>query len=154
MPNTDDITPIARPIFSGGNSSRMIPNASGKVAAPVPWSTRQATSQPRESPAAAPNEPRPKIVRHTTSSRFLPYMSPSLPSSGVSTEELNKKPVTSHVVSSCDVPNSWRKNGSAGIDERLHDRERDARHREKRECDPVPAHPTCRRWSEHGYSDQ
>ena len=42
-------------------------------------------------------------------------MSPSLPSSGVSTELESRKPVTSHVVSSCDVPNSCRKNGSAGI---------------------------------------
>ena len=85
-PNTDDMTPTATPTRSAGNSSRMIPKASGKTAAPVPCSTRQATSHPRESPAAAAREPRPNTSRQTTSSRRLPYMSPSLPSSGVSTE--------------------------------------------------------------------
>ena len=37
-PNTELITPIATPTFAGGNSSRMIPNASGKIAAPAPCS--------------------------------------------------------------------------------------------------------------------
>src|SRR4051794_4112009 len=115
MPNTLDITPMATPRCSAGNSSRMIPNASGKTAAPAPCTTRHATSQASDPPAAAAKDPPPKTTRHATITRFLPYMSPTLPSSGVSTELLNKNPVTSQVVSACDVPNSRRKNGSAGI---------------------------------------
>ena len=71
-PKTLEMTPIASPTFSAGNSSRMIPKLSGKIAAPVPWSTRQATIWPRLSAAAAPRDPRPKTPSENTSIRFLP----------------------------------------------------------------------------------
>jgi hypothetical protein len=54
--------------------------------------------------AAAPGEPRPKTVSETTSRRRLPCASPSLPRIGVSTDELRRKPVTSHVVQLGEIP--------------------------------------------------
>ena len=124
----------------------------GTTAAPVPWSTRQATSHAKDpTPAPRPTSRAPNTARHTTSSRFLPYMSPSLPSSGVSTDELSRKPVTSHVVSACDVPNSLPEERQRRDHERLHDREGDARDREQGERDPVcGASPPCRRGASRG----
>ena len=71
-PNTELTVPIPRPIFSGGNSSRMIPNDSGKTAAPAPWMTRKTISDSRLQAAAAPSEASPKIPNEITSIRFLP----------------------------------------------------------------------------------
>ena len=65
MPNTLETIPTATPTRSAGNSSRMIPKLSGKTAAPVPWSTRHATSQPSESPAAAASDPSAEDVTGT-----------------------------------------------------------------------------------------
>ena len=71
-PNTELTVPIPRPIFSGGNSSRMIPNESGKTAAPAPWMTRKTISEARLQAAAAPSDARPKMPSEITSIRFLP----------------------------------------------------------------------------------
>jgi hypothetical protein len=71
-PNTELTVPMPRPIFSGGNSSRMIPKESGKTAAPAPWMTRKTTSDVRLQAAAAPSEASPKIPSEITSIRFLP----------------------------------------------------------------------------------
>ena len=49
-----------------------------------------------------------------TSIRSLPCWSPSLPSSGVATEALSKKIVSTHVAHACVVSNSRWKTGSAG----------------------------------------
>ena len=46
-PKTELTVPMPRPIISAGNSSRMIPNDSGKTAAPAPWRTRKKTSDGR-----------------------------------------------------------------------------------------------------------
>ena len=72
--------------FSGGNSSRMIPKASGKTAPPTPWITRPAISMPIECDSAATIDPVPKVTRVATSIRDLPKMSPSRPTIGVATE--------------------------------------------------------------------
>jgi hypothetical protein len=79
------------------------------------WSTRQATIQPRLGAAAAPNEPSPNTARENTSIRFLPWVSPSMPSSGVRTDEDRRKPVTIQVVSAWEAWNSALKKGSAGM---------------------------------------
>ena len=71
-PNTELTVPTPRPIFSGGNSSRMMPKESGKTAAPKPWITRQKMSDSRLHAAAAPSDARPKIPSEMTSIRFLP----------------------------------------------------------------------------------
>jgi hypothetical protein len=48
IPNVALIKPIPCATRSGGNSSRMIPNASGKTAPAKPWMARPATSSPIE----------------------------------------------------------------------------------------------------------
>ena len=42
MPNIADTVPIAGATRSRGNSSRMMPMASGKIAPPAPWMARPA----------------------------------------------------------------------------------------------------------------
>ena len=49
--------PIAVATRSRGNSSRMIPKASGKIAPPAPWIARPAISTPIEPPSADTSEP-------------------------------------------------------------------------------------------------
>ena len=71
-PNTELTVPIPSPIFSGGNSSRMIPKLSGNTAAPAPCTTRKKISDGRLQAAAAPSEARPKMPIEITSMRFLP----------------------------------------------------------------------------------
>ena len=45
-------------IFSGGNSSRMIPKLSGNTAAPAPEAARKAISEPMFHAAAQPMVPK------------------------------------------------------------------------------------------------
>jgi hypothetical protein len=52
-----------------------------------------------------PIDPSRKMPRLITSSRSLPYWSPSFPRSGVSTEALSRKAVSSHVAQAVEV---WR----------------------------------------------
>ena len=54
MPRIPDINAIAPATRSRGNSSRMIPNASGKIAPPRPWIVR-ATIMTAIEPAIAPS---------------------------------------------------------------------------------------------------
>ena len=109
MPNTELTVPTATPTFSFGNSSRMIPNDSGKIAAPKPCSARNAISDPMLQAHAAPSDATPKIAIEITSNFFFPCASPSLPRIGVSTDELTRKLVTSHVTQPADVSNSrWK----------------------------------------------
>ncbi len=49
--------PIAPATRSRGNSSRMMPNASGKTAPPTPWITRATIMTPTSSSSAATSEP-------------------------------------------------------------------------------------------------
>ena len=76
--------------LSSGNSSRMIPNASGKMAPPQPWMTRAAIITSMFVASAASSVPSPRIASAATSVRSLPNMSPSLPTIGVSTDALSR----------------------------------------------------------------
>ena len=114
IPNTLDTVPIATPTFSAGNWSRMIPNASGKIAAPAPCIARNPISTSMFGAAAAPSDAVAKIASEITSIRFFPCASPSFPMIGVSTLLDTRKLVTNHVVHAGDVWNSRSKNGSAG----------------------------------------
>ncbi len=60
------------PTFSGGNSSRTIPNARGNTAPAAPWSARAAISMAIEPDRAAPTVPTAKMTIAITSRRFLP----------------------------------------------------------------------------------
>jgi hypothetical protein len=70
----------------GGNSSRVIPKASGKTAAAVPCTARPAISISIECDIAQTTDPAAKTTSELTSIRSLPNMSPSRPTIGVETD--------------------------------------------------------------------
>jgi hypothetical protein len=90
MPSSADIRPIAPATFSRGNSSRMIPKASGKMPPPTPWMTRAMISTPIDEATAARAVPKQRITSTIISTRALPNMSPSRPTIGVATEALSR----------------------------------------------------------------
>ena len=71
---------------SGGNSSRMIPNESGKMPPPAPWISRATISRPRLWETAASSVPPPKPASVQTRTCCLPNMSPRRPRSAVLTD--------------------------------------------------------------------
>ena len=93
----------------------MIPKASGKIAPAAPWIARPRISTPMESPIAQISDPNAKTASAASSTFSLPYMSPSRPSSGVQTLDVNRKTVSSHVTASCEAPRSCWIAGSAGM---------------------------------------
>src|SRR5262245_60926058 len=86
-PETSAIPPATR---WDGNVSRMIPNASGKIAPPQPWIVRATIINGSEVTSAPISVPRAKPVSATTSIRFFPNMSPSRPPIGVTTDAASK----------------------------------------------------------------
>ena len=82
--------PIAPATRSRGNSSRMIPKASGKTAPPTPCSTRAAIITAIELVSAATSDPAVSAISTITSMRSLPNMSPRRPSTGVATDALSR----------------------------------------------------------------
>ena len=66
--------------LSRGNSSRMIPNASGKIAPPAPWSTPADDHHRDRVASAATSVPPASTASAMTSMRSLPNMSPRRPS--------------------------------------------------------------------------
>ena len=78
-PRIEDIRPMLPATRSGGNSSRAIENASGKIPPPAPWITRATISSASESDTAASSVPAGRTTSVHSSSRSLPYMSPSRP---------------------------------------------------------------------------
>jgi hypothetical protein len=68
----------------------MIPNESGNVAPPTPWIARPAISTSIDWDSAAISDPRPNVVRVTTSIRSLPSMSPRRPMIGVAIEAVSR----------------------------------------------------------------
>ncbi len=71
-PRIDDIKPIDPATRSGGNSSRAIENASGKIPPATPWITRATISSPREPDSAASSVPAARISSVHSSRRSLP----------------------------------------------------------------------------------
>lgn len=82
VPLTSAIAPCS---FSCGTSSRITERASGKIAVAEPWSTRPTISRVSEVVVAAITEPTTITASTASSVRFLPYWSPTRPSSGVKT---------------------------------------------------------------------
>lgn len=68
---------------AAGNSSRMMPNDSGKTAPPMPCTTRAMMRTPMFGAMAASRQPRASAASATTSIRSLPTMSPTRPRIGV-----------------------------------------------------------------------
>src|SRR5207302_9243301 len=89
-PKTALTSPIPTPTFSGGNSSRMIENDSGKTAAPTPATARKAISDQMFHAAAHPTQPAKKATSEIVSRRSFPYWSPSLPRIGVETDATSR----------------------------------------------------------------
>ena len=85
MPNVALIPPIAVDTRSGGNVSRMIPNASGKMPPPTPWMTRPSTSTPSDGASAHTALPAANASSTMVRTRPRPKRSPSLPTIGVAT---------------------------------------------------------------------
>ena len=68
----------------------MIAKESGNTAPPAPWITRATIITPIEVASAASSVPNASTTRTTTIVRFLPYMSPSRPALGVTTDALSR----------------------------------------------------------------
>jgi hypothetical protein len=92
-----DTTPTMDGTRSAGNSSRMMPNDSGKTAPPTPWTTRAAISTPTFGASAASRQPTARAISPSSSVRSLPYISPIRPSSGVATETDRSSAVNTQV---------------------------------------------------------
>lgn len=114
MPKVDEIRPIAAGTRSRGNWSRTIPKARGKAAEPTPWTARAAISGPSESDSAASRVPAAKTVRLARSTRRLPNMSPTRPSSAVATEAVSRKELRTQETAVAEALNSRWRPGSAG----------------------------------------
>ncbi len=106
MPKVAEMRPIEVATRSRGNSSRMMPKASGKIAPAAPWMARPRISTPMDPPIAHTSEPNPNTP--STASRIfsLPYMSPRRPRSGVATLEVSRNEVSSQVAASGEAPTS------------------------------------------------
>ncbi len=72
MPMMAEIRPMAPATRLRGNSSRMMLNASGKIAPPPPWMMRATIITAIESVVAATTEPTTSDASTATSTRFLP----------------------------------------------------------------------------------
>ncbi len=93
----------------------MIAKLSGKTAPPTPCSARHAISVQMLPANDAPTQPTKNTERLISSTRSLPYWSPSLPSSGVQTAEVSRNAVKSQAAQAVVVCRSCWKIGSAGI---------------------------------------
>ena len=72
MPKIALTSPSPVAIRSGGNVSRMIPNASGKTPPATPWMTRPAISTPIEFASAQTTPPSENSSSTSVSTRPLP----------------------------------------------------------------------------------
>ena len=85
-PSTDDNRPMLPATRSRGNSSRTIPNASGKMPPPAPWMMRPAIIGVSEVDSAETTVPTARMTNVMSSSFSLPYISPRRPRIDVATD--------------------------------------------------------------------
>ena len=102
---SDARAPTAPVTFSAGNSSRMIPNATGIIPPPIPWITRATIMTPIDDATAASSEPTASAISVATKTRSLPIMSPSRPRIGVMIDADSRYAVSTHVAAACVVCN-------------------------------------------------
>jgi hypothetical protein len=115
IPSTEESTPMLPATRSGGNSSRAIENESGKIPPATPWITRATISSASVLDTAASSVPAESTSSVYSSSRSLPYMSPSRPMIAVPTDADSRKPVSTQVTPVSVVWRSCWIVGSAGI---------------------------------------
>lgn len=109
------MTPTPPATLSGGNSSRMMPNESGRTPPPTPWTARPRMSSGIELASAAINTPIASTARVMTRRRSFPIMSPTRPMMGVKIDAERRYAVTIHVTVFCVVCRLDWIVGSAGI---------------------------------------
>ena len=95
--------PTAPVTFPAGNSSRMIPNATGIIPPPIPWITRATIMTPIDDATAASSEPAASAISVATKTRSLPIMSPTRPRIGVAIDAASRYAVSTHVAAPCVV---------------------------------------------------
>jgi hypothetical protein len=115
MPRIEEISPMLPGTFSGGNSSRMIENASGKMPPATPWMTRARISTVSDPATAASSVPADRTISVQISIRRFPYRSPSFPMIAVPTEADSRNPVSSQVTPVSVVCRACCITGRAGI---------------------------------------
>ena len=94
---TAETMPIMPGTRAVGNSSRMMPKVSGKIAPAKPCSTRAKISTSRLGAKAAMRLPTAIAPTEMTNMRRLPIMSPMRPNSGVATAAVISQAVTVQV---------------------------------------------------------
>jgi hypothetical protein len=77
---------------------------SGTIPMPSPWSPRPATIGTTEDDSAHTTEPRTSGAVQARMRRFLPYMSPRRPATGVAMAAVSSVTVMTHVVLEPDAP--------------------------------------------------
>ena len=87
---------------------------SGTTAMAAPWRARPAISTPMWELTAHSTEPTTRTPSEATSTRRLPYMSPTRPSTGVNTAPVSRVTVTSQLAAAGVAPVSCGMCGSSG----------------------------------------
>ena len=82
--------PMAPATRAAGNSSRMMPKASGKMAPATPWMIRPTRITPRLVPSALISVPTLRAMSTATMTFSLPRVSPTRPSTGVAMAALEQ----------------------------------------------------------------
>ncbi len=82
--------PMAPATRAAGNSSRMMPKASGKMAPATPWITRPTKITAKVVPSALINVPTLKAMSTPTMTFSLPSVSPTRPRTGVAIAALSR----------------------------------------------------------------
>jgi hypothetical protein len=100
---------------SCGNSSLAIANDNGKMPPAKPWITLATMSTGSDPARAASRVPADSASSVHTSSRCLPYMSPSLPMIAVPTDADSRNPVSSQVTPVSLACRSRCSEGRAGM---------------------------------------
>ena len=106
---------MARGTWGRGSSSRAIEKARGKMAPPVPITTRPAMSTPIVWDVALTAAPTVNSPSTLTRTRFLPCMSPRRPNRPVVTAAAMKKPLSVHAAPDSVVRSAVSIWGMAGM---------------------------------------
>ena len=109
------MTPMAPATRSAGNSSRMMPKASGNTAPAAPWITRPTSITGSVVASALINVPTERAMRTATMIFSLPTMSPTRPRIGVAMAALSRYAVNSQLAPLSDVCNVCSSWGMAGM---------------------------------------
>ena len=115
VPTTPEIIAIPATMRGGGNSSRMIPMASGTSAPPAPWSTLPASSSWIEVLRAHTSVPAKNDPSTQTISSRLPKMSPKRLRIGAATAATSRYPLSSQETAVVVVWTSCWMVSSAGV---------------------------------------